>query len=149
MKLYKLYRSGGLPLFSQFLQFLQFWQFSLFCSSFSSCTVQPKNNARARSGARSSCAARPIHEEAMLHFFDNKGERYFPKPKVVATVALEDPRKVCCAQKCATGYSEPPYGTNARKSICLQLWHVVVRSRKIYLKCVYCYSVWVLCLNPS
>ena len=40
---------------------------------------------------------RPIHEEAMLHFFnpDKKGEKFVPKPKVAATVASEDPKKVC------------------------------------------------------
>ena len=40
---------------------------------------------------------RPIHEEAMLHFFypDKKGEKFVPKPKVEATVAPEDPKKVC------------------------------------------------------
>ena len=40
---------------------------------------------------------RPIHEEAMLHFFDpdKKGEKFVPEAKVEATVAPEDPKKVC------------------------------------------------------
>ena len=39
---------------------------------------------------------RPIHEEAMLHFFDpdKKGKEFVPEPKVEATVPPEDP-KVC------------------------------------------------------
>ena len=39
---------------------------------------------------------RPIHEEAMLHFFDpnKKGKKFVPEPKVEPTVPEGDPQKV-------------------------------------------------------
>ena len=40
---------------------------------------------------------RPIHEEALLHYFDpgKKNKKFVPEEKVAVTVSREDPKQVC------------------------------------------------------